>query len=513
MWNTVVIPRLLHGIELLDFRRKDIEELEIYQTRVLKQLQSLPENAAFVAVLSLDISEKHPHGDTKCGAVVIKGLNHMPLARQPSKQRSLPAPIGYRPIGQDQHVPRIVILGYVQSRNQSTGTLTSLKRGTGGRSSFSGIVATVFGASGYLGRSVIARLGRNGSQVIIPYRGDNYFVGRMKVCGDLGQIQFIPFESIHDIDQLRKSMMHSNVVINLIGAEYETSAYTFYDVHTKAPETLARIAKEMGVERFIHFSDVNASANPPRKIPKNIGLTLMSISENKKALNETYWTGGSHFLKSKHLGDLAVKNEFPEATIFKPSTIWGHRNDKFIRWYLNEVRQIYGDLPVWERGESTIKQPVYYRDVLEGLMNALYEPASMGRDIACVGPYRYTLRQLLEYIKQVTYDSFRVVELDLAHAVQFKRKANTKIPFLRFDKFERECITDTYSEADMTLEDLGVTLTPVEQRIFYELRHNMNPQYFDKFISKAAMTAEQPERLPPLYKELPSSGAEKKMLP
>ncbi|KAK3103705.1 hypothetical protein FSP39_021164 [Pinctada imbricata] len=42
-----------HGIELLDIRRKDLEELEIYQRKVLKQLQSLPENAASVAVLSL----------------------------------------------------------------------------------------------------------------------------------------------------------------------------------------------------------------------------------------------------------------------------------------------------------------------------------------------------------------------------------------------------------------------------------------------------------------------------
>lgn len=48
--------------------------------------------------------------------------------------------------------------------------LSSLKRGTGGRSSFNGICATVFGSSGFLGRYVCNRLGKIGTQVIFYYR-------------------------------------------------------------------------------------------------------------------------------------------------------------------------------------------------------------------------------------------------------------------------------------------------------------------------------------------------------
>lgn len=43
--------------------------------------------------------------------------------------------------------------------------LTSMKRGTGGRSSFNGMVATVFGATGFVGRYLCNRLGKSGTQV------------------------------------------------------------------------------------------------------------------------------------------------------------------------------------------------------------------------------------------------------------------------------------------------------------------------------------------------------------
>ena len=45
-----------------------------------------------------------------------------------------------------------------------------LSSGNGGRSSVSGVVATVFGSTGFFGRYVVNNLGRIGSQVIVPYR-------------------------------------------------------------------------------------------------------------------------------------------------------------------------------------------------------------------------------------------------------------------------------------------------------------------------------------------------------
>jgi hypothetical protein len=65
-----------------------------------------------------------------------------------------------------------------------------LRRGAGGRSSFNGQVVTVFGGGGFVGRYVINKLAKTGTQVVVPFRGDFLDCQRLKTAGDLGQILF-----------------------------------------------------------------------------------------------------------------------------------------------------------------------------------------------------------------------------------------------------------------------------------------------------------------------------------
>lgn len=51
----------------------------------------------------------------------------------------------------------------------------------------SGITATIFGATGFLGRYFGWALAKRGSMVVCPYRCDNLDIQHLRVMGDLGQ--------------------------------------------------------------------------------------------------------------------------------------------------------------------------------------------------------------------------------------------------------------------------------------------------------------------------------------
>lgn len=167
---------------------------------------------------------------------------------------------------------------------------------------------------------------------------------------------------LRDEGSIRKAMKYSNVVINLIGKENETASFTFDEVHVEGARRIARIARESGVQRLIHVSALSSSPQPDPVILRN----------------------GSGFLKSKYFGELAVREEFPDAIIFRPSDIYGI-GDRHLMYWQNWERRSYLKILLWKNGKGFFKMPVYRSDVAQGIVNAVFDDAAPGKTFDAVG--------------------------------------------------------------------------------------------------------------------------------
>lgn len=235
------------------------------------------------------------------------------------------------------------------------------------------------------------------------------------------------------------------------------------------------------MEKLIHLSALNGSPHPEPLIYKE----------------------GSQFLKSKYYGEMAVREEFPDAIVFRPSDIYG-QEDRFLRYYAHIWRRQFRGMPLWYKGEKTVKQPVFCSDLAQAIINAIHEPEAVGQVYQAVGPRRYMLSELVDWFHRVMRKDEKwwgYLRYDLRWDPTFKAKValtemiSPSFPMgeLHRERVEREYVTDVVEEGIPTLEDLGVNLTFMEEQVPWELRPYRAAQYYDAELGEF----EKPS--PPLY--------------
>ncbi|KAJ4851341.1 hypothetical protein Tsubulata_005711 [Turnera subulata] len=309
-----------------------------------------------------------------------------------------------------------------------------VRKGTGGRSSVSGIIATVFGATGFLGRYVVQHLAKMGTQVLVPFRGSEDSHRHLKLMGDLGQIVPMKFDP-RDEDSIKAVMAKANVVINLIGREYETRNYSFEEVNHHMAEKLAMISREHGgIMRFIQVSCLGASTSSP-----------------------------SRFLRAKAAAEEAVLREIPEATIVKPAVMIGTEDRIMNKWA--HFAKNYSFLPLIGDGSTKI-QPVYVVDVAAAILAALKDDGtSMGKIYELGGPEIFTIHELAELMYETIreWPHYVKVPVPIAKAIATPREVLLKkVPFPLptpniFNLDEINALTDTVvSENALKFHDLGI---------------------------------------------------------
>lgn len=78
----------------------------------------------------------------------------------------------------------------------------------------------MFGCTGFLGRYVVHKLAKQGTNVVVPYRDEDE-KRHLKVTGDLGQVVPLEFD-LRDRTKIEECLRHSDIVYNLVGREWET---------------------------------------------------------------------------------------------------------------------------------------------------------------------------------------------------------------------------------------------------------------------------------------------------
>jgi uncharacterized protein YbjT (DUF2867 family) len=214
----------------------------------------------------------------------------------------------------------------------------------------------VFGGTGFLGRRIVRHLRDRGFPVRIATRHP------VRNRSDDPQIE--PFRAdIEDESSLPAAVAGMGGVVNAVSLYLERGPHTFHSVHLRAAVNLAAEARRAGVRRFVHVSGVGADP-----------------------------ASSSPYIRSRGEGELAVQAAFPDATIVRPTVMFGP-DDAFLNTMLMLLERLPA-FPIFGSGHTRL-QPASVEDVAEAIVRAL------GREPAVYelgGPRIYDYQQLTETI-------------------------------------------------------------------------------------------------------------------
>ncbi|MEM7442221.1 MAG: complex I NDUFA9 subunit family protein [Pseudomonadota bacterium] len=300
-------------------------------------------------------------------------------------------------------------------------------------------VVTVVGGSGFLGRYIVRELALRGWRVRVAVRNTDraLFLRPMGVVG-----QIVPvFCNIRDDASVAACVDGADIVINLVGLLYEKGRQTFDAAHSDGAARIARLAKQAGVGRLIHVSALGASSASP-----------------------------SRYAQTKATAEEGVLAAFPEATIVRPSIVFGPE-DGFFNLFARLSR--YAPMLPLIGGGNTRFQPVYVVDVASAVIACLDNAQTEGQTYELGGPKIYSFKQLMELILTETRRKRGMVRVPWwAARIQATFLGMMPKPLLTRDQVVLLQADNVVSPEAKTLSDLGIEPTPVETVL---------PTYLDKY--------------------------------
>jgi NADH dehydrogenase (ubiquinone) 1 alpha subcomplex subunit 9 len=209
--------------------------------------------------------------------------------------------------------------------------------------------------------------------------------------------------------------------------------------------SIADACAQEGVERLIHVSALNASAQSP-----------------------------SHFLRSKHAGELAVREAFAEATIVRPATMYGSE-DRFLNRIAAGVKYHF----MVENTKQRIR-PVCVFDVAQALEAMMTADNTTGKTFELVGPKEHSMEDVEKIVSDLILTKPSRLNLPKPLAMMAARILS-KLPWptIAPDEIVRQHIDDVVHADAATFADLMMEPAQLEDMALQFVRGYRSAMYYE----------------------------------
>jgi len=303
-------------------------------------------------------------------------------------------------------------------------------------------IIAIFGASGFLGKSLIGQLTKLDYRVKVATRNP-YQKGYLKPLGNPGQIELFK-TNIFNPDDVKQVLKNCELAVNLVGILYETRKQKFNHIHSQFPNLLSNLCSELGIRNLIHVS-------------------ALGVKERHTSL----------YIQSKLQGEKNIQNNFKSSVILRPSVVFGPE-DKFFNAFAS-LAQFSPFLPLIGGGKTKFA-PIYVADVGKAIVKALELNNSEPKIYELGGPENYSFKELMEILLVEIKKKRFLIPIPFGFA-KFQSHFLQMLPnpLLTPDQVEilksgHNIISGDYP----TLKDLGITGTPIQSIL---------PKYIYRFRS------------------------------
>ncbi len=293
-------------------------------------------------------------------------------------------------------------------------------------------IATILGGGGFIGRYLVRNLTKRNFRCIITTRNP-FTKGHLKTQAPPGAIEIINFGQ-DNLDEVKKAIDNSDIVINLCGILYENRKQKFNTIHADLPETVANLCTQSSVKKFIHVSAIGAS------------------KESK-----------SKYQQSKFLGEEKALNNFKNTVVIRPSVVIGNE-DNFTNLFAK-----LSFSPIMPVVNMSYKfQPIFVNDVARAIVKAIEVKNNEGKIYEIGGEKIIGFGDMVKSILRIIGKKRLVIEMPMALAkIQSTLLGLLPIPpILTKD----QCLIlsekdNVVSGNHLTIKDLNIKTTDVEKEM------------------------------------------------